>query len=33
MDNKTKDKIGLWVYIGTSVFSIWFFYWFAAVWR
>lgn len=30
---KLKEKAGPLIYIGTSIFCIWFFYWFASVWR
>jgi len=31
--NDLKEKIGPFIYIGTVVFALWFFYWFASVWR
>ena len=30
---KIKEKAGPLIYIGTVVFALWFFYWFASVWR
>ena len=30
---KFKEKAGPWIYIATIIFSLWFFYWFASVWR
>lgn len=30
---KIKEKAGPMIYIGTIVFCLWFFYWFASVWR
>ena len=30
---KLKEKAGPFIYIGTIVFCLWFFYWFASVWR
>lgn len=30
---KLKDKAGPWIYFMTVVFCLYFFYWFASVWR
>jgi len=30
---KIKEKAGPLIYIGTCIFCLWFFYWFASVWR
>jgi len=30
---KFKEKAGPWIYGSTVVFCLWFFYWFASVWR
>ncbi|MEC9019468.1 MAG: hypothetical protein VYE03_04840, partial [Nitrospinota bacterium] len=30
---KVKEKAGPLIYIGTCIFCLWFFYWFASVWR
>lgn len=31
--NDLKEKAGPFIYIATVVFALWFFYWFASVWR
>jgi len=30
---KVKEKAGPWIYVLTIVLCLWFFYWFASVWR